>query len=85
MPLTSSPGVSATLNTPVMDKLPLPLRPAEVTHVMIFLAGETFVNTQSDNKSSQTHPGGGAPGMAGVLWGMPRSCDTFNSCHLNEE
>ena len=85
MPLASSPGVLATLSTPVMGKLSLSLRPAEVTHVIIFLAGETFVNTQSDHKSSQTHPGSGALGMAGVLWGMPQSCDTFNSCHLNKE
>lgn len=85
MTLASSPGVSATLSTPAMGKLSLSLRPTEVTHVMIFLTGETFVNTQSDRKSSQTHPGDGALGIAGVLWGMPQSCDTFNSCHLNKE
>ena len=78
MPLASSPGVLATLSTPVMGKLSLSLRPAEVTHVIIFLAGETFVNTQSDHKSSQTHPGGGALGMAGVHLAVESSL-----CHID--
>ena len=57
------------------------LRPLGVT----FYLGETFVNTQANHKASQTHPGGTAPGIAGVLWGKPQSRDTFHSHHLNEE
>lgn len=71
-----------TLSPPVVDKSsPLSLRHAEVT----LLSGRDLCKCPAQSQGFSDSSRWWSTWYCWVLWGMPQSCDTFNSHHLNEE
>jgi hypothetical protein len=66
------------------QKLPYPLRSTKVTHSMTFLPGKGVCPSHPITRPLR-HLQVVEHLEPGLFGGMPQSCDTFISHHLNEE